>query len=184
MKIKIVYGALFVSFIAGFASVALAQSSGTVKPQYQIPTEASESEEAPKGINAGEGLTFYPTSKFAFGRDSNLFLANSNEKTSNFYLWNPGFVLEAKSQSSIYKLLYDARLNRYDSSGADDYTDQNAAATAEFVFDRSAGLRLGVEYNSLHDPRGSTDRGVADRPDQYYTAGPSGLFAYGANDAF
>jgi len=184
MKIKMINGAICSILLLGAATVASAQSSGPVKPQYQIPTEQPESEDAPKGINAGEGLTFYPKSNFSIGKDTNLFLANSGARSSTFYLWNPAFILEAKSQSSIYKIDYDAKLNRYDKSSADDYTDQALKGTAEYVFDRSTGLRLGAEYNSLHDPRGSTDTAISASPDQYYLAGPTGLFAYGANDAF
>ncbi len=184
MKTKILYGVLFGGLVAGMGQAAFAQSSGTVKPQYQIPADEKDQDDDRKGINVGEGLTFFPTSVFGYGKDSNLFLTNTNVKSSVLYNWAPGFRLEAKSESAVYNLSYAALLQRYDSSHADNFNDQRGAATGEWVFNRSAGLKLGVEYNALHDPRGSTDRGLSDAPDQYYTAGPSGLFAYGANDAF
>jgi hypothetical protein len=183
MKIKILSGVLC-SGLALAMGHAAAQSSGQVEPKYQIPGSDAEAKEGPKGIPAGEGLIFFPAAAFRVGKDSNLFLTRTGERSSTIYGLTPGFKLEARGQQSRYSLDYAADLARYDNSTADNYNDQRASATAEHGFGSSAGLKLGLTYNSLHDPRGSTDRGISGNPDLYYTTGPSALFAYGGNEAF
>jgi hypothetical protein len=184
MKKRYWAGALGGVILAGAALPALAQSSGAVRPQYKIPDGAAPAEDAPKGIPMGEGVTLFPTGNVIFGRDSNLFLTSTAARSSDFYILNPGFKVEAKGETNIYSLAYNARVGRYTSSSADNYVDSNANVQGEFVISRSSGLRLGGDFATGHDPRGSTDRGISGEPDQYRIAGPSVLWAYGANDAY
>jgi len=173
-------GALLVSVTAG----AMAQSTAPVKPTYQIPTESPKSDDqGPRGWPIQEGVLLYPSVGLSFGRDDNLFLTNTNARSSNIYTLAPALKLQARSRASLLTLDVSSKSARYEQSRADDYTDYRLAGTGEFVFSSRMGLRLGAEYNKGHDPRGSTDRGVAGEPDQFRNSGVGGLFAFGGNDA-
>lgn len=173
-------GALLTSITMG----AWAQTPAPVKPTYEIPTGETKSDDtAPRGLSLGDGVTLYPSVGFTFGRDDNLFLANSNAKSSNIYTLAPGLKLQARSSAAIFTFDVKSISARYAQSRPDDYTDYRLAGTGEFVLSSRMGLRLGAEYNKGHDPRGSTDRGVAGVPDLYRNSGVGGLFAFGGNQA-
>src|SRR5450759_1907942 len=108
-----------VTALATFCGMALAQSSGPVKPQYEIVTGAKTAEDAPRGIQVGEGLYVFPYVKLGIGRDDNLFLTHTNEKSSNVTIFNPGFLLQARSSNALYKLYADAVNAAYSDSSSD-----------------------------------------------------------------
>lgn len=172
-------GAMLVSFAFG----ASAQAPSAIKPTYEIPTGETKNEDGPRGIALGDGLAFYPSVTASYGRDDNLFLTNANKKSSNFYTLAPGLKLQARSESSVHTLDFDAKLSRFESSRADDFNDHHGGLTSEFIFSSRAALRLEMESNKGHDPRGSTDRPSSSTPDLYKNNGVNGLFAYGGNDA-
>jgi polysaccharide biosynthesis protein VpsM len=162
---------------------ALAQS-GPVQPAYKIPDGSQDKDsDGPRGITLTEGVGLYPYLNFSYGRNNNLFLANTNRRSSDVATYNPGLRLVAEGRSMKFGLSHDITMGRFAQSSADNYTNYNTAATGEFVISSSAGLKLGMDYTKSHDPRGSTDRGVSGEPDEYRSSGPSFLFAYGANDA-
>jgi polysaccharide biosynthesis protein VpsM len=169
--------------LATSGGMALAQSSGPVKPQYEILTGARAAEDGPRGIQMGEGLYVFPYAKLGIGRDDNLFLRPTNEKSSNLTIFNPGFQLQARRQNALYKLAVDAVNGDYSDSSADNYLDRTFRGSGEWVFSNSAGLLLGLNSDYLHDARGSTDRPFGNEPDTYRDNGANVLFAYGANDA-
>ncbi|MCY7388506.1 MAG: outer membrane beta-barrel protein [Burkholderiales bacterium] len=163
---------------------ATAQTTAPVKPTYEIPTgEAKKDNDGPRGWPIREGVALYPSIGFSFGRDDNLFLTNSNQKSSTIYALSPGLKLQARSSATIFTLDANLKSARYVQSRADDYTDYRIAGTGEFVLSSRMGLRLGAEYNKGHDPRGSNDRGISAEPDQFRNTGIGGLFAFGGNDA-
>lgn len=165
------------------AQFASAQT-GPVSPAYKIPdTNKPADKEKPQGFKLDDGVMLKPYFNLSFGRDDNLFLAQNNVRSSQMQVYNPGAVLEATGKASKFGLGYDLKIGKYSSSSDDDYTDYKAFGTAEFALSQSMGLKLAGDYSVGHDPRGSTDRGVAGVPDEYRTSGPSVLFAYGANDA-
>lgn len=172
-------GAVLASFTFG----ALAQSAAPVKPTYEIPTGVPGNDDGPRGINLQEGVNLYPSVGFTFGRDDNLFLANSNPKSSNIYTLSPALKLQARRSETILTFDLGSKSARYAQSRADDYTDYYARGIGEFIFSSRIGLRLGAEYNRSHDPRGSTDRGISSAPDEFRNSGLNGLFAYGGNEA-
>ena len=165
--------------LAMSGGMAMAQSSGPVAPQYQIPTAAG----SPGGIQLGEGLYFLPYAKLGISRDDNLFLRPTNEKSSNLTIFNPGFQLQARRPNAQYKLAVDVVNGAFSDSSADNYLDRTFRGSGEWVMSSSAGLRLGLNSDYLHDPRGSTDRPLGNEPDTYRDNGANVLFAYGANDA-
>ena len=173
-------GALLASVAVG----AMAQTTAPVKPTYQIPTgEQKNEEQGPRGWPIQDGVALYPSVGLSFGRDDNLFLTNSNAKSSNIYSIAPALKLQARGSASLFTIDASSKSARYDQSRADDYTDYRLAGTGEFVLSSRMGLRLGAEYNKGHDPRGSNDRGISAEPDQFRNTGVGGLFAFGGNDA-
>jgi polysaccharide biosynthesis protein VpsM len=158
--------------------------TGAVQPAYKIPDGSKdEDKDGPRGIALAEGVALFPYLNFSLGRDSNLFLTNTNRRSSTIAVYNPGLKLEVVSQSTKFGFLFDSKLGKYAQSSADNYADYQALGTSEFVFSSSMGLKLALDYTKGHDPRGSNDRGISVEPDEFRTTGPSALFAYGANEA-
>ncbi|MBL8510601.1 MAG: outer membrane beta-barrel protein, partial [Betaproteobacteria bacterium] len=184
MKINTLSALGLGAMLAAAAATAAAQTEGSVKPTYQIPTSTNEAKDGPRGIPLSEGLSLFPSVSTSLGRDDNLFITNTNRTSTTFFRVNPNLLLEARGESNIFKLSYDGDITRYSSSSADNYVDSRFNGSGEFVFSRSVGLRLAGQYNKLHDPRGSTDRGVSNVADKYTNSGGGFLLAYGANDAF
>ena len=183
MKINKILAACMACSSIGAAFQATAQSDA-VKPSYEIPgNETAKDRDGPRGVQLQDGVNLFPYANLYFGHDDNLLLTNTNQTASNFYILSPGLRLVARSESVQLGVNYDAKLGRYTSSSADNYNDQGINGTAEFAFGGKAGLRLKALYEQAHDPRGSTDRGISSRPDEYYNTGPSALFAYGGNGA-
>ena len=89
-----IIGALLASVAVG----ASAQTPAPVKPTYEIPTgEAKRDEDGPRGWLIREGVALYPSIGFSFGRDDNLFLTSSNQKSSTIYALAPALKLQARS---------------------------------------------------------------------------------------
>jgi hypothetical protein len=65
------------------------------------------------------------------------------------------------------------QVGRYWSSHNDDYIDHSTHAQADMAFSQRAFGRVGVDYIASHDPRGSTDRGISQTPDQYKVFHPT-----------
>ncbi len=157
-----------------------------VKPTYQIPGGEAENEESKGGalgIALSDGVTLTPFANLSYGKDDNLFLANTNKKSSNLTLFNPGLRFAVKGDGMQLGVDYDAKLARYGSSSDDNYQDQRLNGVADFAFSSKIGLRLGALYEQGHDPRGSTDRVGSNKPDEFDNSGANALFAYGGNDA-
>jgi len=173
---------------AGLAAFGVHSSvyaqTGAVQPAYKIPDGSKDgAKDGPRGVAIAEGVALYPYFNFSLGRDSNLFLSNTNRRSSTIAVYNPGLKLQVESQSTKFGFLFDSKVGRYAQSSADNYADYQLLGTGEFVFSSSIGLKLAIDYTKGHDPRGSNDRGISVEPDEYRTTGPSALFAYGANDA-
>ena len=189
MKIKKIVSICVGMSLVGASSLAIAQSA-PVKPTYEIPSGNSpkdsskdSSKDGPRDIQLTDGVNLSPFANLTVGHDDNLFLTNTGRTASNFYIFNPGLRLVGKTSYVKLGVDYGAKLGRYTSSSADNYNDQRVYGTAEWSFSGKAGLRLAELYEQGHDPRGSTDRGISSRPDEYYNTGPSALFAYGGNGA-
>ena len=159
-----------------FAVAAQAQ----VRPAYQYPDEAS----ARAGIKLGDG-PFYLNPYFGFGvgRDDNLFLARNNEVSSTILMFSPGITLTARGRATAFEFKYAAVVGRYPQSDADNYVDHSGRVMFDMTFDRRNFLRIGLDAVRSHDPRGSTDRPVAGRPDVYQEIRPSIGYAFGAPGA-
>lgn len=174
---------LFGAMLASFAFGAMAQTTGAVKPSYEIPGGDTRGDDGPRGMYLQDGVALYPSIGFSYGRDNNLFLSSRNATSSNVYTLSPGLKLQARGRSSTFTFDYNSKFAKYEESRQDDYSDYRLGGVGEFVFSSRAGLRLSVEDNKGHDARGSTDRGSSTDPDVFSNRGVSGLFAFGGNEA-
>jgi polysaccharide biosynthesis protein VpsM len=161
---------------------ALGQEPSTVKPQYQIGGPRA-SQEGPRGISLADGVSFFPLARLGLGRDDNLFLSPNNKTSSELVQLEAAGLLEARQRYGVLSLGANLKAANYNDSSADNYRDYLIRAAGDFQFSTRSGLRLGAQYERGHDPRGSTDRGIADRPDVYRDNGVDALFAFGGNDA-
>lgn len=175
--------AVLVGSLVAMSGQAWAQATpASVKPQYQIggPPPADE---GPKGVALGDGISFFPTARLGLGRDDNMFLSNSNKKSSGIATLDLGALFQARRQSQMFSVGLDSVSANYQDSSADNYRDYRLFGNADFVFSSKSGLNLGAAYNRGHDPRGSTDRGISERPDVYRDNTVDALYAFGGNDA-
>lgn len=159
---------------------AAADASAQIRPAYQYPPDAPTSGPIQLG-----GTPFYltPYMGLAVGRDDNLFFSNVNEKSSSILLFSPGLSIEARSPHTVFQLKYQGQIGRYAQSDDDNYVDHASRAVFDVAFDRRNFLRVGLDYIRSHDPRGSTDRPVAGRPDRYRQVAPGATYAFGAPGA-
>jgi hypothetical protein len=165
------------------AQLVFAQAAPATRSQYEIPTESKSDQDGPRGITLGEGVALFPFFNMSLGNDDNLFLNNTNKKSSSVQIYNPGLRLEARSQALVLGFELEGKTGRFNDSKADNYTDVIAGASADVVANSSLGFRFNLDHERGHDPRGSTDRGLSATPDEYKNSGFGFLAAYGANEA-
>lgn len=175
LKIAVTIGLL------GAAAAAQAQSS--IRPAYQYPGGPTP-RTGPAAVQVGDTpLYATPYIGVAAGRDDNLFLSESNEKSSWLWMVSPGIKVDARSPNSVFQFAYQGQIGRYTSSPDDNYVDHATRAQLDMAFSPRAFMRLGYDFIRGHDPRGSTDRAIAPRPDRYRLRYPNATFAFGAPGA-
>jgi len=149
-----------------------------VRPAYSYPAKPTG------GTQMGETPAYYSWwLGTGVGYDDNLLLTERNERTSGYYVVNPGLRIDARSPNSVIEFTQQWQVGRYWSSHNDDYIDHSTHAQADMAFSQRAFGRVGVDYIKSHDPRGSTDRGISQTPDQYKVLSPNATFAFGAPGA-
>jgi hypothetical protein len=172
--------ALAVAAIAACGS-ALAQS-GPVRPSYAFP--ATPTEKGPAAVQLGTSPVYVsPFVSVAFGNDSNVNLAETNELDSAYQVYSGGIRADARDANSVFMLSLLGTHGRYSDSGDDNYTDSSLNASYDFAFTSRSFLRASWDYVRGHDPRGSTDRGVGSSPDKYFVSTPGLVYSYGAPTA-
>jgi polysaccharide biosynthesis protein VpsM len=154
-----------------------------IRPAYAFPGSTS-SDTGPANVRLGETPLFMtPYLGLGAGYDDNLFLSSSNEKSSSYYVFSPGVRIDARDANKIFMVSYQGTIGRYGQSEDDNYVDHALRSSFDMAFGRSAFLRLTGDYIRGHDPRGSTDRGIAGSPDKYRLSTPGVTFAYGTPGA-
>lgn len=173
-----------ISALCFAVGIAHAQAIGVpIRPAYSFPASSSPAS-GPASVRVGNTPIFAtPFVGIGFGYDDNLFLSSSNEKSTSFYVVSPGVRLDARDANKVFALSYQGSIGRYGQSKADNYVDHVLRASYDMAFGPRTFLRLNADYVRGHDPRGSTDRGQAARPDKYRLSQPGVTFAYGAPGA-
>jgi polysaccharide biosynthesis protein VpsM len=174
--------AIPIAFALFSTSGAATAQQAYVRPAYQFPVAPIGSGPASVPI-AGSPLYIAPYLGFAAGHDDNIFLSNRNEKSSMLYVTSPGFKIDARSPGQVFQLSYQGQVGRYADSEDDNYVDHTTRALYDVAFDRRNFLQLGFDHVRGHDPRGSTDRPLASRPDRYRLSSPYATYAFGAPGA-
>ena len=165
----------------GVSIAALAMAGGAhaqIRPAYGFPAESKS------GMQLGDSaFWFTPYIGMALGRDDNLFLSRTNERSSTTFLLSPGFALDARGNRTVFQAKYQGQIGRYPQSDGDNYVDHTARGIFDVAFDRRNFLRVGLDYIRSHDPRGSTDRPIAGAPDKYRLTSPNVTYAFGTPGA-
>jgi hypothetical protein len=169
---------LKVALLTASLAAAALDAGAQIRPAYHYPS-------APQGGTQLGDTPAYGTWWLGtgVGYDDNLFLQPDNQRGSGFYVVSPGFRIDARSPNSVLQLSQQWQVGRYWSSHNDDYIDSVTHAQADWAFSRRAFGRVGLDYVAGHDPRGSTDRAISSRPDEYKLFIPSAMFAFGAPGA-
>lgn len=167
------------SALAAALLASAGAAMGQVRPAYEYPVERAK----PPIQLGGTPFYFSPYVGLAIGRDDNLFLSRTGEKTTSILVFSPGFTIQARSPSTNFELKYQGQVGRYGQSDDDNYIDHTSRAMFDVAFDRRNFLRVGLEWLRLHDPRGTTDRPVAGRPDVYRLVTPQASYSFGAPGA-
>jgi polysaccharide biosynthesis protein VpsM len=136
-------------------------------------------QDGPAGI-AIEPFIVYPGIDFALGRDDNLFSSDINKKSSTLFLTSPWVRVEGKPGPHRFDLIFRSDIGRYKDSSDDNYEDYSLVANGQAVFSARTDLKAHAEYIYGHDPRGSTDRPFATKPDEFVNAGAEATLGFGA----
>lgn len=169
-------------FALGLAAGAAYGQGSYVRPMYQFPGEPQRS--GPASVQMGDSPFFVtPYLGAAVGYDDNIFLAPDNERSSTIYIVSPGFAIDARDPNKSIILRHQSQIGRYRQSSDDNYVDHTSRAQFDFAMDRRNFLRVAADYIRGHDPRGSTDRPFAKRPDRYRLFSPGATYAFGAPGA-
>jgi hypothetical protein len=177
LKLAVTFGLL-----AG-AQIAWAQSATTyIRPAYTYPTAPPITGAA--SVQIGDTPFFFmPYLGIAGGHDSNLFYSDVNKKGSDLFIGSAGFGIDARSPNSVFQVNAQLQDGRYTSSKEDSYIDSNVDTRLDYAIDRRNFVRAGIQYIRGHDPRGSTDRPLAESPDKYRQGDPYFNYAFGAPGA-
>jgi len=135
-----------------------------------------------KGFPVGP-FKVYPALGVVEVYDDNIFLAQNNEKDSWVTVISPHILAKTQYRASTYSILYHADIARFHSSSNDNFEDQQLLAKADMVLSSRVRLDLQAEFLDGHDGRGTTDRVVANGPDEWHSWGIGGVFGYGAEKA-
>jgi len=173
------YATKFASRSFVLAVLAYASLAGAAPPERAADLRAA-------GVQMGPAV-LYPSLGLHFGRDDNIFLQPSGEKSSNIIVLIPTLDFVAVNNGQRYGLLYQAEAGRYGDSSADDYTDQRLLAEADVGLGQRGRLDLQAEYLDEHDPRGTgASEGnplLSDNPDVWHSTRLGATFKYGAPGA-
>jgi hypothetical protein len=173
---------LTVASIALAAGASAIAQTAYVRPTYQYPEAPPIT--GPASFQLGDSPLFVmPYIGTGFGYDDNLFLSHNNEKDSYLWVLSPGIRVDARDANKVIQLSYQNQIGRYTSSPDDNYVDNTARAQFDMALDAHNFIRIGYDYILSHDPRGSTDRPIAGRPDRYRQTDPYITYALGAPGA-
>ena len=158
------------------ACSALVASSGAVAIQDGETT----------GMAVGGGY-LYPSVGIEVGYDDNIFLQESNEKSSFITVISPKAKLEFESDATTVALNLAAEAGSFASSHNDDYLDAEASVDVTFYPTERMTFGVSAGYLKSHEARGTAAQaGIAtfefNRPNRYHTAEAGARFEYGVDE--
>lgn len=129
------------------------------------------------------GLYVYLDARSYIGRNSNILGSTNNTVSSSFVALEPEIVAELKNHGDRYTASYLGNYARYQNSGADNFNHHEIKVAGDNIFDSRTRTGWQIGFNESTDPRGSTDRVLSLRPDQWRAPRIAGFFSYGAKEA-
>ena len=146
------------------------------------------------GQNAGDiqlgPVTAYPSMKIITRHDDNLFQLNTVKKSTWVSIVAPAVKLVLQDNIKKLTLDYEIEAGFHDTSGQDDYVDQELKAVFAYNPTDRIKTEFHAEYLKKHDPRGTgrTEGGFGTlggslNPDEWHSYGIGGLFSYGTPNA-
>ncbi len=146
------------------------------------------------GKNAGEiqlgPVTAIPSMKIISRHNDNLFQLNTDKKSTWVSIVAPAVKLVLQDNIKKLTLDYEIEAGFHDTSGQDDYVDQELKAGFAYNPTDRIKTEFYAEYLKKHDPRGTgrTEGGIGTlggslNPDEWHSYGIGGLFSYGTPNA-
>jgi len=167
---------------AVLTSAAFAQQMGTYSPTGTPSDEEGTAAQRAGAIPLGP-INAYPSIGLALKHDDNLFSTPNNTTSDTLTIVTPSVRLEAKQGANTYSLVAGSTLGRYNTSTADNYTNYNVNALADFDLSARFRAKLRADYIDAQDPRGSTNNAVSSVPDRYHQTAVGSIVSYGAAGA-
>ena len=139
-----------------------------------------------EGIKLGTGY-LYPIFDMTLSHDDNIFLQESQEKSSNIVLVSPKFKYELEGEASLLSFNLNVDEAHYLSSHDDDYTDLDTMAQAAFFPSSRVTVIGSARYGEGHEARGSEGTAgatatVFKHPNEYHEKEFAGQLHYGIEE--
>ena len=144
----------------------------------------------PLGIALGGGIVIFPSIDMSVVDNDNVYLQpEENQESSTVTRVTPVIAVAIDRGRTKLGLGLEAEKGVYSSDENDNYVDTRINAAADFTMTARNALRLGAEYNRLHDPRGTgTVEGSRaleiEDPDVYSENVLDAAYTYGSENAF
>jgi hypothetical protein len=164
--------------ILGLALVSICALAQPTGPQNSGGAPSASSSGIPVG-----SMTAYPGVDISIGYNDNLVRQSTSTISSPVVVIAPYIVLEGRNGPHTFDIRYRGVTARYRDSPGDNFNNNAFQVNARFAFGirNDLALRFDLIYGS--DPRGSTDRPIANSPDRYRQIGVFGRYGYGARGA-
>lgn len=134
-------------------------------------------------LRLDNGIFIFPSVLTGLGYNDNVTGVNVGAVGSSVLSVQPRVVAELKKRGDRYTLTYNGNFNRYASSSADNFNNNDLTLAGDNYFSSRSRLGWSAGYVSSSDPRGSTDRVQGAVPDRWHAPVLQGLYIYGADGA-
>jgi hypothetical protein len=178
--------ALALSLLSGYA-VAQSAPNAAIPQQHDIyksfDTYKPNEQADPDGAMRVGNFFLYPRVGVSVGHDDNVTAVNSNKVSSAVWNLSPAALLEHTNGGDRYTLGYSGSFTQYANSSNDntDLHEFQGQAAVQYDDRLNTLFRAGVLLSA--DPRETTDRASAAKPDEFRNSYAGYLVGYGAPEA-
>ncbi|MGL6045641.1 MAG: outer membrane beta-barrel protein [Vogesella sp.] len=178
--------ALALSLLSGYA-VAQSAPNAAIPQQHDIykafDTYKPNEQADPDGAVRVGSFYLYPRVGVSVGHDDNVTAVNNNKVSSAVWNLSPAALLEHTNGGDRYTLSYSGSSTQYTSSSNDntDLHEFQGQAAVQYDDRLNTLFRAGVLLSA--DPRETTDRASATKPDEFRNSYAGYLVGYGAPEA-
>ncbi|WP_170252937.1 outer membrane beta-barrel protein [Vogesella mureinivorans] len=178
--------ALALSLLSGYA-VAQSAPNAAIPQQHDIyksfDTYKPNEQADPDGAMRVGNFFLYPRVGVSVGHDDNVTAVNSKKVSSAVWNLSPAALLERTNGGDRYTLGYSGSYTQYANSSNDntDLHEFQGQAAVQYDDRLNTLFRAGVLLSA--DPRETTDRASAAKPDEFRNSYTGYLVGYGAPEA-